>query len=126
MWDHLPHIDTNNTWILNNYGHEQPLTIPSVTVVGSGLRYSHKNGTRSLMPLYDAYLLQRGRSSHLPIISALPTVFGRQCIGDMIPLLVMEMIGEEVFREALSLSFLQQAPGAHPPATFGNRPTLPR
>jgi hypothetical protein len=84
-------------------GHEQPLTIPSLTVVGSGLRYSYANGNRSPMPLTDVYLLQGGRPSHLPIIAALPTVFGRQCIGDMIPLPMMEMIGDQVFNYALSL-----------------------
>jgi hypothetical protein len=66
-----PPTSINNTWILNNYGHEQPLTIPSLTVVGSGLRYSHGNGTRSPMPLTDMYLLQGGRRSHLPTIAAL-------------------------------------------------------
>ena len=99
----LPHIDTNEKWIINNYGHEQPLTIPSLTVVGSGLRYSYANGNRSPMPLTDMYLLQGGRPSHLPIIATLPTVFGRQCIGDMIPLPMMEMIGDQVFNYALSL-----------------------
>ena len=98
----LPHLDPNIVRIQNRYGHAIPLDQPSLTVVGQGLYYLYGNGNTALMPATDGYLLQGGRPSHLPIIAALPLVFGRQCVGDMIPPPLMEVIALEGFKASIA------------------------